>query len=308
MKNDMIWAYLIHLGFNFWADREAPEWNLPHITARPYMRFDRELWELLIPKFLEAGINTLVIDLGEGVKYESHPELAARDAWTIKELKNELERLRSLGIEPIPKMNFSACHDVWLGPYARMLSTDTYYTVCRDLIQEAIDIFDKPRFFHLGMDEETAAHQTMYDYAVIRQHDLWWHDFLFFVQQVEKNGVRAWIWSDYVWVHPDRFWEKMPKSVLQSNWYYGESFSTDIGYVKAYIDLENHGYDQIPTGSNWTVATNFRDTVKFARENIAPQRLKGFLQTVWRPLLLDCFERHISAIEQVGAARKEFGL
>ncbi|MDI6828271.1 MAG: hypothetical protein QME62_07300 [Armatimonadota bacterium] len=217
MKNDKIWAYLIHLGFNFWADREAPEWNLPHITARPYMRFDRELWEQLIPKFLEAGINTLVIDLGEGVKYESHPELAAKDAWTIKELKNELERLRSLGIEPIPKMNFSACHDVWLGPYARMLSTDTYYAVCRDLIQEAIDIFDKPRFFHLGMDEETAAHQTMYDYAVIRQHDLWWHDFLFFVQQVEKNGVRAWIWSDYVWVHPDRFWEKMPKSVLQSN-------------------------------------------------------------------------------------------
>ncbi|MCL6520472.1 MAG: Tat pathway signal protein [Armatimonadetes bacterium] len=307
MKDDRIWAYLIHLGFNFWADREAPEWNLPHITARPYMRFNRELWERLIPKFAEAGINTLVIDLGEGVRYESHPELAARDAWTVKELKAELAHLRNLGIEPIPKMNFSACHDVWLGPYSRMLSTDTYYGVCRDLIQEAIEIFDKPRLFHLGMDEETAAHQAMYDYVVIRQHDLWWHDFLFLVEQVEKGGARAWIWSDYLWVHPDEFIAKMPKSVLQSNWYYGESFSPEISYVKAYLDLEKHGYDQVPTGSNWTVPTNFGDTVKFAKENIAPERLKGFLQTVWRPLLPDCFERHIRAIEQVGAAaRSEF--
>lgn len=306
MKDDRIWAYLIHLGFNFWADREAPEWNLPHITARPYMRFNRELWERLIPKFVEAGINTLVIDLGEGVRYESHPELAARDAWTVKELKTELARLRNLGIEPIPKMNFSACHDVWLGPYSRMLSTGTYYGVCRDLIQEAIEIFDKPRLFHLGMDEETAAHQAMYDYVVIRQHDLWWHDFLFLVEQVEKGGARPWIWSDYIWVHPDEFLARMPKSVLQSNWYYGESFSPEISYVKAYLDLEKHGYDQVPTGSNWTVSTNFRDTVKFAKENIAPERLKGFLQTVWRPLLPDCFDRHISAIEQVGAARSEF--
>ncbi|MDH7481128.1 MAG: Tat pathway signal protein [Armatimonadota bacterium] len=306
MKDDRIWAYLIHLGFNFWADREAPEWNLPHITARPYMRFNRELWERLIPKFVEAGINTLVIDLGEGVRYESHPELAARDAWTVKELKTKLACLRNLGIEPIPKMNFSACHDVWLGPYSRMLSTDTYYGVCRDLIQEAIEIFDKPRLFHLGMDEETAAHQAMYDYVVIRQHDLWWHDFLFLVEQVEKGGARPWIWSDYIWVHPDEFLARMPKSVLQSNWYYGESFSPEISYVKAYLDLEKHGYDQVPTGSNWTVSTNFRDTVKFAKENIAPERLKGFLQTVWRPLLPDCFDRHISAIEQVGAARSEF--
>ena len=41
----------------------------------------------------------------------------------------------------------------------------------------------------------------------------------------------------------------MPKSVLQSNWYYGAEFSEKIGYVKAYLDLEEYGYDQVPTGS-----------------------------------------------------------
>jgi len=306
MENDLIWAYLVHLGFNHWADREAPEWNLPHITARPYMRFDRHLWDQLVPKIVDAGINMVVIDIGEGVRWQSHPEIAARDAWSVEQMKEELERLRSLGIEPIPKMNFSTCHDVWLGPYSRMVSSDKYYEVCSDLIGEAINLFSKPRLFHLGMDEETAGHQSRYDYVVIRQFDLWWHDLFFLVEQVEKNGSRAWIWSDYLWVHPDRFWAKMPKSILQSNWYYGESFAEDIQYVKAYLDLEEHGYDQIPTGSNWTVPTNFADTVKFARQHIAPERLKGFLQTVWRPMLEDCFERHLSAVEQVGAARREW--
>lgn len=304
--NETIWANLIHLGFNMWADREAPEWNLDNITAQPYMRFDVELWNELVPKMAEAGINMVVLDLGEGVKYESHPEIAARDAWTVDRLKEELARLRGLGIEPIPKMNFSACHDVWLGPYSRMLSTDAYYAVCRDLIAEVIGIFDKPRLFHLGMDEETAAHQRLYEYVVIRQYDLWWHDFYFLVEQVEKGGSRAWIWSDYVWEHPEAFWKKMPKSVLQSNWYYGESFSKKIGYVKAYLDLEAHGYDQAPTGSNWSTPTNFGKTVSFAKRNIAPERLKGFLQTIWRPTIPSYRERHLQAIEQVAAAKKKF--
>ena len=66
--------------------------------------------------------------------------------------------LRALGIEPLPKLNFSTCHDAWLGPYSRMVSTPAYYDVCRDLIDEVAELFGGPRFFHLGMDEETAQH------------------------------------------------------------------------------------------------------------------------------------------------------
>jgi hypothetical protein len=57
--------------------------------------------------------------------------------------------------------------------------------------KEVSDLFDKPRFFHLGMDEENAEDQKWLNHVVIRQHDLWWHDFYFFVDQVEKNGSRA---------------------------------------------------------------------------------------------------------------------
>jgi len=297
----MTWAYLAHLSYNMWVDREAPEIRAPHpyLSAEPYLRFDESLWNDILRQMADAGMNMVVIDLGDGVRYGSHPEIAVENAWTPSKLRDELGKARAMGIEPIPKLNFSATHDAWLGPYSRMLSTPTYYEVCGDLIAETIELFDRPRLFHLGMDEETAAHQVHQAYAVMRQHELWWHDFMFYVSEVEKNGVRAWVWSDYEWEHPELFFQKMPKSVLQSNWYYGQEFSPDINYVKAYLELEEHGYDQVPTGSNWSTPANFEATVRFCQEHIAPERLLGFLQTVWHPTLEACRERHEQAIEQV---------
>ncbi len=300
-EDKMIWANLLHLSYNMWIDRDVPE-REEYISERPYLRFDMSLWNDLLKKMVDVGMNMVVIDLGDGVKYESHPEIAVREAWTVNRLKRELAKVRKMGLEPIPKLNFSTCHDTWLGTYSRCVSTDTYYGVCRDLIAEVIDIFDKPRFFHLGMDEETAGHQRYHEYVVIRQYDLWWHDLYFFIEEVEKGNVRPWVWSDYLWDHPEEFFKRMPKSVLQSNWYYSPKFNKKIKYVNAYLDLEAHGYDQIPTGSNWSVPENFQGTVTYCKRRIAPERLKGFLQTAWKPTLEECRDRHIQAIELVGQA------
>lgn len=49
----------------------------------------------------EAGFNMVVIDLGDGVEYDSHPEIAVRGAWRPQRLRSELVRLRQLGLEPI---------------------------------------------------------------------------------------------------------------------------------------------------------------------------------------------------------------
>jgi len=304
----MIWANLLHLGYNMWGDRVPIEGekHSPYWHAQPYLRFDDTLWNDLLTKMAEVGMNMVVIDLGEGIRYESHPELAVKGSWSLGRLKEELAKARALGLEPIPKLNFSACHDHWMGPYARCLSTDAYYKVCQDLIAEVVGLFDTPRFFHLGMDEETAAHQRYFEYAVIRQYDLWWHDFLMLVKAVEDGGSRAWIWSDYVWHHPELFYDKMPKSVLQSNWYYGDKFGEDVDYVTAYKDLDSHGYDQVPTGSNWSNDVNFEKTAAHCKDAISPPLLKGFLTAPWKPTLEECREHHMHAVEQVGRAIRAF--
>ena len=162
------------------------------------------------------------------------------------------------------------------------------------------------------MDEEQASYQVRQDYVVVRQNDLWWGDLYFFIGEVEKNGVRPWVWSDYAWHKPDVFFRKMPKSVLQSNWYYGSGFDLKTlvdpnkTYVKLYNDLEAYGYDQVPTGSNHSDAENFELTVDYCKKAVDPSRLYGFMTAPWRPTLMPCLDRHKEAIGQVARSIKKF--
>lgn len=313
-----IWGNLLHLSYNMWDDHVHPDARSPYVMYRPYLRFDESLWNDLLAQMSRAGMNMVVLDRGDGVRYDSHPEIAVTGAWTPDKLRAEIAKMRGVGLEPIPKLNFSTAHDAWLAEYSRMVSTPRYYDVCRDLIEEVCALFDSPRLFHIGMDEEACVHQKDFEYVVVRQKDLWWRDLAFFVAHVEAGGSRAWVWSDYAWVHPADFYAKMPKTVVQSNWYYKSHFASDrepgpprpYEYEQAYrtyLDLEDHGYDQIPTTSNWTTPDNMDATVQFCTEHLAPERLLGFLQTPWRPTLEECRPRHESAIDLAKAARERAG-
>ena len=190
--------------------------------------------------------------------------------------------------------------------YSRCVSTPIYYQVCSNLVAEVADLFEGPRFFHIGYDEETAGNQAQYDYMVVRQHELWWHDFFFFVEQVEKHACRAWMWSDYAWGNHDDFYKRMPRRVLQSNWWYWPDWnSRKLAAVRNFAELEKHRFDQVPTGSNWIEAANFGKLVKYCAARIDPKRLLGFLQTVWFPTVEDYRKRHMEAVNVVGEAKRK---
>ncbi|HSZ54188.1 MAG TPA: hypothetical protein VK797_00895 [Tepidisphaeraceae bacterium] len=304
------YANLIHVSYNMWADRKPEGWGmlpkdqLSNVTYAPYLRCEDTAWNELLKASAEAGINLILMDLGDAIQYESHPEIAVKNAWSRDRLRDELSRMRKLGLEPIPKLNFSAAHDTWLGPYKRMVSTPTYYQVCRDLIREVIALYDAPRFFHLGYDEETAANQAGDDLVVVRQHELWWHDFNFFVDAVRSGGSRPWIWSDYAWKHGPDFYTRCPKSVLQSNWYYGTTFRHDERGAETYIELEKAGFEQAPTCSNWEHVENIGKTFDFAADHIDPSRLKGFVLASWKPTLAKFQDYHLEGIRAFGEAIK----
>ncbi|MBY5959200.1 family 20 glycosylhydrolase [Membranicola marinus] len=330
---DKIWACLLHLSFNMWEEYIAPQ--RPFRGYRPDLQFSEPLWNKALNEMTEQGLNMVVIDLGDGVKYDSYPEIAVNNAWSVDKLRAELDKARKLGLEPIPKLNFSAGHDTWMGVYSRMVSTEPYYEFCSNLIKEVSELFDQPRFFHLGMDEETYSHQRYQKHIVVRQGEAWWKDFYFLVEEVEKNNSRAWIWPDYfLWNEPEVFFKRMPKSVVQSNWYYGHDFATkeEVAatdqqefydksskgkkykrFSDAYLDLDRHGYDQIPTGSFHTDnASNIGQTVEFGQKFLSDDRLLGFLQTIWKPTIEDSDrhsdmgyeERILKGIDLMGKAKK----
>lgn len=304
-----IWACLMHLSFNFAGG--IRHWG----GIRKEFEPDQPVWDSAIKRMAERGINMVLINLDDSVLWRSHPEISLKNSWTPDRLREELVKIRSHGIEPIPMLNFAATHDAWLGKYSMMVSTTPYYKVCKDLIAEAIEIFDNPRFIHFGMDEETYNHQKHFDYIVIRQNDLWWGDLYFYISEALSRRVRPWVWSDYVWHNPDKFFKMMPKSVIQSNWYYGEEFDPGKTYVKAYIDLEREGYDQVPTGSfHARPGADFRatneksigNTVSFCSKHIDDSRLMGFMQTFWMPTIKRFSPTILKAIDLMGDAKNSY--
>ena len=77
--NSMIWGLLLHLGQKMWGD--SPSAYTPPVD---FMTWDDAFWEEVTENAAQNGLNMIVIDIGEAIQYESHPELATKGAWTIE--------------------------------------------------------------------------------------------------------------------------------------------------------------------------------------------------------------------------------
>ena len=89
-----------------------------------------------------------------------------------------------------------------------------------------------------------------------------------------------------MWNHEETFLKKMPKSILQSNWFYGHlrDYPTDsysYKMLRAYDVLDKHGFDQIPTCSTWDTNQNTIGTIAYCKENLDPSHLKGVMTASW---------------------------
>ncbi len=313
---DKIWGCMLHLSFNFALGINSARWTHPRMGQGLRTEFEPEqsVWDAAIKEMAAQKINMLLVNLDDSVLWRSHPEIALKNSWTPEKLHEELSKIRKLGIEPIPLLNFSTSHDAWMGKYSRMVSSQPYYKVCRDLIAEAIEIFDTPRFIHFGMDEEKYSMQEKrFDYIVVRQDEHWWGDLYFYCAEAMMRGVRPWVWSDCYWNNPKMFLKMMPKYVVQSNWYYREEFNPSKSIrTKTYLDLAAAGYDQIPTGSNDGVIygksndKNIGKTVDFCAKHIPDGQLLGFMQSVWVPTIGKFQPNILDGIRLIGDSRKRF--
>jgi len=269
---------LLHLGMNMWGDYVLPgQKKDPSLKyTYDYLRMEESVWRDVTMLMQKRNYNFAVIDVGEGVVFPSHPELAVKGSWTPEQLNGEVRRLRAMGIEAVPKLNFSAGHDGWLGPYSHMVSSPTYYKVLKELIDDICDIFEKPRFFHLGMDEESAKMQSMFSLVIVRQGELLWHDLDYMFDLVEAHGARPIVFPGTLCEGSDEYYRRMRKSVVQNIAIYGSGYDlkrlTDmslperernpLGYKQWFNDmivrkmkrteiLAKGGYDILSCSSNW---------------------------------------------------------
>ena len=293
-------AAFLNLGTHMWGEYGKLSGKLD---------FDYPTWIAVTERLQRAGGNMIVLDVGEGAVLPHCPELSVKGSWRADRIAKELDRLKAMGIETIPKLNFSATHDAWLGEYSMMLSTPEYYRVCEAAIRDVVELFGKPRFVHLGFDEETPSHQRRRGVMRLRQGDLWWHDLEFLAGVALKAGARPWIWSDYIWRHEEEFLKRMSKDVVQSNWYYGNAFRMpDLSRsdpddplveraLRGYIKLDRHGFDQVPCGSIWSDYDNFAQLVDFCERNLSRERCLGYMMAAWFMTTPEALWKHLFAID-----------
>ena len=85
-------ALLLHLGYNMWCDWFPPDIDTTGLQSLPdtMLRNKDDLWIKATNYAAQKGVNMIVIDVGEGVVYPSHPELAIKGSWSVEKLQAEV--------------------------------------------------------------------------------------------------------------------------------------------------------------------------------------------------------------------------
>ena len=280
--------------------------------------FKDETWTEVVSYAHEHGVNVILLNLHDGIVFPSHPELAIEGSWSVEKVQEQVLWANSLGIEIIPKINFSTRHNGWMKDYQHMISSKPYYRMVEDVLADIYEIFGHPRFIHVGMDEEDSEFlQKRYNYRCQRFGENWWIDFLHVIDTVEKLGARPVMWSDYAWEHPD-FFERCPKNVIQMNWYYDDNCrgcdpdATDHArtqrILRTFQLLDQAGFDQVPCGSNWVSdyrknnglknEESMKGIIACANRYVSKEHLLGYLMAPWGGRNMAHQKRAIEILEE----------
>ena len=312
--SEKMWAIMVQLSNNQWSPMDEE------------LIFDEDFWGYILDECVKTGVNTILMDVGDGVCYKSHPEISVKNAWSREKVLQEVNRCRSMGITLIPKLNFSTKHDMWLKEYHKMVSTSIYYDVCKDLISEVYDMFAKPPYIHLGMDEEgyrTAKIKD--DYVVYRKGKLLVDDLKFLIDTVKDLGATPWIWHDVLTENTELYLETIaPEDALISPWYYdainpehfaplypgepdgskNELYQAGYRYVEEIYNRVNFrekiaplikkGFKYVPATSVWSKNPYNADEVREYFQNADPEgkNIIGFMSAPWAEMTWESKEKY----------------
>ena len=287
---DRISAYSVFLSTNVSREQPLPINFTPgfqhvEIPYSPRITKDIGTFEKVCDEAAKSGFNKLLIFTGDALVYDSHPEIALPGAWTKDELKYQIDRIRSLGMEPIPMLDFSAAHDVWMGEYSKMVSTPEYYRVQADLIAELCELFGQPSLFWLGMSGETAEVQRLFGLSVIRDPLLMAHDIAYLISECRKHGARPWLCGDLALTDKELFLRTVDRDVLISGFYvsYISMRRLKLGTFKVpdleiFSALEPYGYSFTPALSAYRLRDFVPSLIPLLKERVDRGSVKGFVR------------------------------
>ena len=271
-----------------------PKWTLNDAKASE-QPFDVETAIRIVEEMGALGMNMVIVDIEDGVKYESAPILERHYSAPMDDLVRLAKAARENGVEFVPKLNFSksstTVHDHWLAPYIGPDYPgvrDEYFELGFKVIDEILEKCGPINYFHIGMDEDhdRSVRQFVRDIKLL-------HDYL------TKKGVRTVIWNDRLYLNRDVkaevFAEKfmaatpqLPTDIVHLLWDY------DITHEGVIKDLKDQGIDVwVAPGTN---ETNVRNWVEIAKDEGAD----GMIMSNWIKAHKDNEEFLVESVRTVG--------
>jgi hypothetical protein len=274
-------GYLLHI------THYDPVWIAKKDKEEP---FDLDVGLRLIDAMAEAGMNVLMIDPKDGVRYATHPELSRPYSQDIGVLSKLAERAAGHGIEVAIKLNFSQSaahqHNHWFRPHHKLFDSPDYWKLAFEVIDELVGIVKPGRFFHIGMDEDHDRSYRQYVEAIKTLH-----------AGLSERRLRTLIWNDSAchWptaeIHRDKSLEgerDLPRDVIQVLWDYG---NWDPAAPRR---IREAGFDL------WGAPGGTPELVAQMRDRLLEIGGTGILLTHWTPCIPSQAEKLLQLIRVCG--------
>jgi hypothetical protein len=251
-----------------WYDRKERE--------RP---FDVNLGCEVVKALAEAGFNTLIIDLADGVEYQAFPELKRHYTVPRAVLEQLVACARQEGLEVVPKLNFSkgptprSSHNDWFRPYSEMPEDDAYWAKAFQLVDEVIEVMKPERYFFVGMDEDFLRTPATYVSAVNALHE-----------GLAKRGLRTVMWNDTPHLSAGMFGcvekalaaeDKTSRDIVHVLWDYGPLYPRVAERVR---DMRSKGLEV------WIAPGRRPEDVEQWKQLALQAGCSGMVMTMWQPM------------------------
>lgn len=266
-------------------------------TGNRALAFHKKLIDRILTRF---KMNNIVLEV-DFVKWKSDPSIAVPFSEDQADVKREIDYARQRFIEINPLLqSLGHCDYLFMGgknidiaenperPYSYCPSNPRTYDYVFKFYDEAIKLFDNPKFVHIGHDEVTEPGGFPRDAECKKRtaEQIFVDDTLKVREHLAKSGARVMMWGDMMLARgdspdatnakspEDAKWirDQLPKDVVITDWHYAAAKPEAYKSLGIFM---GEGHDTI--AATWYTPANIEAFANQAKKVGA----MGLLQTTW---------------------------
>lgn len=229
----------------------------------------RAMWRLdylleFMRRLKQWGFNSVVLEIEDKFRFSRHPSLAHPDSPTHGQWREWAQSCRDIGIDVVPLVQTLGHLEFALNKpaYAHLreeaglrhhvdVTNPGSVPFVLELVQEAVDVFQPEKFFHVGGDEtaELAAGGRLESWRE-RRGELYLKHMLPVFEHVRCRGLRPMLWHDMVFKYGEAgILPEMPKDVVMVHWDYSIIDGDSPSLLKT-EEMKAAGLDVVTASAN----------------------------------------------------------